>query len=127
MTKFTLASGQSSAYFAQRLGMSHLAKEHGDELTPTTEIGRAVPRCASGRQSRTPGGGSIAESVRKCSQLESRLSLLSFVIGFSRAQPQASRCSALFSFTNRIVIWTSVTHDIVQEKPSHSRSTRHTE
>jgi hypothetical protein len=37
MTKFSLAGGQSSAYFAQRFGMSHLAKEHGDELAPTTE------------------------------------------------------------------------------------------
>jgi hypothetical protein len=37
MTKFSLAGGQASANFAQRLGMSQLAKEHGDELTPTTE------------------------------------------------------------------------------------------
>jgi hypothetical protein len=80
----------------------------GQMFRASVDLGRAVQRCASGRQSRTPGGGSIAESVRKCSRLESRLSLLSFVIGFSRAQPQASKCSALFSFTNRIVIWTSV-------------------
>jgi hypothetical protein len=37
MTKFSFAGGQASAYFAQRLGMSQLAKEHGDELPPTTE------------------------------------------------------------------------------------------
>jgi hypothetical protein len=37
MAKFSFAGGQSSTYFAQRLGMSQLAKEHGDELPPTTE------------------------------------------------------------------------------------------
>jgi hypothetical protein len=37
MTKLSLASGQASANFAQRLGMTQLAKEHGDELPPTTE------------------------------------------------------------------------------------------
>ena len=37
MTKFSLAGGQAPTYFTQRLGMSQLAKEHGDELTPTTE------------------------------------------------------------------------------------------
>jgi hypothetical protein len=37
MTKLSLAGGQASANFAQRLGMPQLAKEHGDELTPTTE------------------------------------------------------------------------------------------
>src|SRR5665811_1795754 len=37
MTKFSLTGGQAATNFAQRLGMSHLAKEHGDELTPTTE------------------------------------------------------------------------------------------
>jgi hypothetical protein len=41
MTKFPLAGGQSSTYFAQRLGMSHLAKEHGDEWPPATETSGA--------------------------------------------------------------------------------------
>jgi hypothetical protein len=37
MTKFSLARGQAAAYFAQRLRMSQLAKEHGDKLPPTTK------------------------------------------------------------------------------------------
>jgi hypothetical protein len=40
MTKFSLAGGQAAANFAQRLGVSQLAKEHGDELPPTTETSR---------------------------------------------------------------------------------------
>jgi hypothetical protein len=35
--EFPLAGGQASANFAQRLRMSQLTKEHGNELTPTTE------------------------------------------------------------------------------------------
>jgi hypothetical protein len=41
-----------------------------------------------------------AQSLRKYCRLESRLSLLSVVIGFSRAQPQTIRCSALFPLQN---------------------------
>jgi hypothetical protein len=37
MSKLPFTGGQASAYFAQRLGMPQLAKEHGDELPPTTE------------------------------------------------------------------------------------------
>jgi hypothetical protein len=37
VTKLSFAGGQASANLAQRLGMSQLTKEHGDELSPTTE------------------------------------------------------------------------------------------
>jgi hypothetical protein len=37
MPKFSFAGGQASADFAQRLSVSQLAKEHGDELAPTAE------------------------------------------------------------------------------------------
>jgi hypothetical protein len=37
MTKFSFAGGQSSANFAQGLGVSQLTKQHSDELAPTTE------------------------------------------------------------------------------------------
>ena len=37
MTKFSFAGGQSSADFAQGLGVSQLTKQHGNELAPTTE------------------------------------------------------------------------------------------
>jgi hypothetical protein len=37
MAKFAFAGGQAAAYFAQRLGIPQLAKEHGNELPPTTE------------------------------------------------------------------------------------------
>src|ERR1019366_4054780 len=69
-------------------------------------------RRACARQIQIPDEGSTAKSVRKYCRLESRLSLLRFVIGFCRAQSQASRCSASFLSQIKILIWTSVVHNI---------------
>jgi hypothetical protein len=37
MVELSQAAGHAAAYFAQRIGVGKLAKQHGDELVPTGE------------------------------------------------------------------------------------------
>jgi hypothetical protein len=40
---FTKTTGQTAAYLSQRMGLTQLAKQHGDKLIPATEtLGTAL-------------------------------------------------------------------------------------